>query len=124
MNFASRSIVVVVTFLAGCAGPQIDDLRSQSPNAQFQVNAPIECLYDKGVEHASSYLGMSEPKFSWYIDSNRKYAWFRQPLTLVELRSIGPSSTEVRRSQTSSADALGQGGDLLAYLSSGQCSSK
>jgi hypothetical protein len=122
MRSATLSITLVSALLSACAVPQTSELRSQPANAQLQVNASIECLYNKGVERVSSYSGMSEPRFTWYMDATRTSAWFRQPLTLVELRSLSPGITEVRRSQTSSASAFGQGNDLLAFLQSNPCS--
>ncbi len=121
MSFIRQIFILLTAALIGCTTPQIDEPRSLPSNAQFQINASIGCLYSMGVEHVSSYVGVSEPRFSWYIDSDRKYAWFRQPLTLVELRSLAPDLTEVRRSQTSSAIAFGQGNTLIAYLQSNPC---
>lgn len=115
------SLALTCVVLTACSTPQIHELRSQAANTEFQVRAPIACLYDKGVEYASSYIGMSEPKFTWHIDANQKSAWFRQPLTLIELRTLGPELTEVRRSQTASAGALGQGSNLLAHFKSNPC---
>ena len=79
------------------------------------------CIYSQGVEHVSSYIGASEPSFTWFISENKQYAWFRQPLTLVELQSLGGSATEVRRKQTSSALFLGQGDQLLEFIKDHPC---
>lgn len=111
----------ISTLISACAVPRIQELRSIPPNEQFIIQAPIECLYDKGVEHVSSYIGMTEPKFTWYFDQNHKYAWFRQPLTLVELEAKTDNVTEVRRSQTSSAHSFGQGDQLIEFLKSDPC---
>ena len=107
--------------LASCSIPQIQDLRSLPPNAQFQVDGAPSCIYSQGVEHVSSYIGASEPSFTWFISENKQYAWFRQPLTLVELQSLGGSATEVRRKQTSSARVLGQGDQLLEFIKDHPC---
>jgi hypothetical protein len=71
--------VLLPALLSGCAIPQIDELRSMPPNAQFVVPVPLICLYNSGVEHVSSYIGMTEPRFTWYLDATQRYAWFRQP---------------------------------------------
>ena len=107
--------------ISACAVPRIQELRSIPPNEKFIIQAPIGCLYYKGVEHVSSYIGMTEPKFTWYFDQNHKYAWFRQPLTLVELKAKTDNVTEVRRSQTSSAHSFGQGNQLIEFLKSNPC---
>jgi hypothetical protein len=124
VKLAATVFLVLAALIVGCAIPQIEELRSVPVNAQFIVNAPVDCLYDKGVGHVSSYIGMSEPKFTWYTDASRKYAWFRQPLTLIEIRAVNEGSTDVRRSQTPSAASFGQGNELLAYLKSNPCSPK
>lgn len=113
--------VVVQLLFAGCATPQIGDLRTMPPNANFVVRADVGCLYQAGVEHASSYLGQTEPKFVWHKDASGQAAWFRQPLTLIDLRAVAVGATDVRRHQTSSAAALGQGDDLLAFLRANPC---
>lgn len=105
----------------GCATPQIGELKAISPNEEFIVYASLDCLYDKGVEHVSSYIGMSEPRFTWYVNSSYSYGWFRQPLTLVELRAKSENSTQIRRSQTVSASAFGQGDDLIKFLKDNPC---
>lgn len=110
--------------LAGCAAPQIGELRATPPTDEITVSAPLPCLYEKGAERVYSYLGMTEPKFQGYINSTGTDAWFRQPLTLVELHAKAPAETVVRRRQTPSAAALGQAGDLMQYLSKNPCSEK
>ena len=112
---------VLLLLVSACATPQIQELRSTPSNEQFTVHAPLECLYGKGVEHVSSYIGMIEPKFTWYLAPNRQYAWFRQPLTLIELETKPNNFTEVRRSQTPSAQFSGQGDDLIEFLKSNPC---
>lgn len=107
--------------MSACAIPQIQELRSTPPNERFTVLAPLECLQGKGVEHVSSYIGLSEPRFTWNLDSNRQYAWFRQPLTLVELKAKPNNVTEVSRSQTPSAKNFGQGDELIKFLKSNPC---
>ena len=99
MRFYVLSFVLIVA-MTGCATPQVSELRAIYPNEEFTVPAPLDCLYDKGVEHVSTYIGMSELRFTWYVNSNYSYGWFRQPLTLVELQAKSESVTEVRRSQT------------------------
>lgn len=110
--------------MSACAIPQIQDLRSTPPNERFTVQAPLQCLYDKGVGHVSSYIGMTEPRFTWYLDSDRQYAWFRQPLTLIELKTTPNNITEVSRSQTPSAQSFGQGDELIKFLKSNPCGGK
>jgi hypothetical protein len=112
---------VVFASLTACAIPKIQELRSTPPNERFAVQAPLGCLYDKGVEHVSSYIGMTEPKFTWYFDPSRHYAWFRQPLTLVELEAKSSHVTEVRRAQTPSAQSFGQGDELVKFLKANPC---
>ena len=114
-------VFVISVFMSSCAVPQIQDLRSIPPNKRFVVHAPLGCLYNQGVEHVSSYLGMNEPKFSWYLALDHQYAWFRQPLTLIELKAKSDRVTEVRRSQTPSAQGFGQGDDLIEFLKSNPC---
>lgn len=114
-------IFVLMVAITGCATPQLSELKAISPNEEFIVQAPLNCLYDKGVEHVSSYIGMAEPQFTWYVNSNYSYAWFRQPLTLVELQAKSERATQVRRSQTASAEAFGQGNDLIEFLKANPC---
>ncbi|CAD6559525.1 hypothetical protein ACFQ3P_32665 [Paraburkholderia sabiae] len=106
--------------LTGCAMTQ-EELADTQPNARFVVAADYRCLYEKGAEKAASSLGMTEPKMSGYINSTGDYAWFRQPLTLIRLKSVGDHETEVTRQQHGSAAALGQGSDMLAYLRQNPC---
>lgn len=108
--------------MAGCAAPQISELRAIPPTDQIVITATLPCLYEKGVERVSSYLGMSEPKFQSYANGSGTEAWFRQPLTLVELRATAPNETTIFRRQTTSAAAFGQADDLMAYLSKNPCS--
>lgn len=117
----NRSGVACVVILAGCAAPQISELRATAPVDQFTVSAPVPCLYEQAVEHVSSYLGLSEPKFQTYINGTGTEAWLRQPLTLIELKAAGSTTTVVSRRQTSSAHALGQADDLMAFLSGNPC---
>jgi len=126
MNILRRNFlyISVAAMLSGCSIPQIDDLRSLSPNTKFQVTGTTFCIYTKSVEHVSSYIGMSEPKFTWFISDDKRHAWFRQPLTLVELKSSSDQTTEVLRKQTSSAQAFGQGDDLLAFIKNNPCDKK
>lgn len=112
---------VLLVAVTGCATPQINELKAIPPNEEFIVYAPLDCLYDKSVEHVSSYIGMSEPRFTWYVNSSYSYGWFRQPLTLVELQAKSEYATQVRRSQTVSASVLGQGNDLIKFLKANPC---
>lgn len=116
----SVALLLVLSAVTGCAMTQ-QELAHEQPNAKFVVTAEFGCLYEKGAERAASSLGMSEPKMSGYISSNGGYAWFRQPLTLIMLRSKGAGSTEITRQQHGSAAVLGQGEDMLAYLKSNPC---
>ena len=113
--------VLGTLLVTSCAIPKIDELRSMPSNEQFTVNASMECLYNKGVEHVSSYIGMNEPKFTWYTDSSHRYSWFRQPLTLIEMKAKGDNEIVVERFQTSSAESFGQGNDLVEYLKLNPC---
>lgn len=108
----------------GCSLPDIDDLRGRPPNDSFVVAAPVECLYTAGVERVSAYIGMTEPKFVWHMDAVGTAAWFRQPLTIIDLRAASATTTEVRRHQRASAAALGQGDDLLSFLRSNPCAKR
>lgn len=118
----SRVLIAIgAAQLVGCAIPQIDDLRRMQPNANLVVRAEIGCLFQKGVEHASSYIGQTEPRFVWHKDETGASAWFRQPLTLIDLRSRDVGATEIRRYQTSSAATFGQGDDLLEFLQANPC---
>lgn len=69
-------------------------------------------------------MGYSEPKFKWFIDQDKSYAWFLQPLTLIELYKKGLNITEVKRKQTYAASTFGQGDDLLTFLKSNPCKLK
>lgn len=113
--------LVACISLSGCSIPQIEDLRTLPHNSKFQVTGSLDCVYGKGVEQVSSYIGMSEPKFTWFISEGKQYAWFRQPLTIVELRTVGVNVTEVQRKQTPSAEIFGQGNDLLIYFKTNPC---
>lgn len=106
--------------ITGCAMTQ-DELAKTQPNAQFIVAADYRCLYEKGAEKAASSLGMAEPKMSRYINVSGGYAWFRQPLTLIRIQSVGDHQTEVTRQQHGSAAVLGQGNDMLNYLRNNPC---
>ena len=118
----ARSLTYLfLAIVSGCSIPQVQDLRAMPPNERFIIQAPLACLYDRGVEHVSSYIGMNEPRFTWYTDSKNQYAWFRQPLTLVELEKKSNLTTEVRRSQTSSASSFGQANELIEFLKANPC---
>lgn len=111
---------ILFALMSGCATPQYSELRAGTPNEDFLVSAMLTCLYEKSVEHVSSYIGINEPKFSWFRAADGEYAWFRQPLTLIELKSKS-IATEVVRYQTLSAEALGQGNELIKFLKSNPC---
>jgi hypothetical protein len=64
---------------------------------------------------------MVEPKMTGFINGSGGYAWFRQPLTLIRLQSLGDHSTKVTRQQHGSAEALGQGSDMLVFLKGNPC---
>jgi hypothetical protein len=122
MNLRCLLLIAIVPIVGSCVTvPQLDELRSQPPNSAFIVNANLDCLYEKSVEHVSSYLGTSEPRFTWYIDASRRTAWFRQPLTLVEYAAASATTTQVRRYQTTSAAAFGQGNALLSFAQGNPC---
>jgi hypothetical protein len=106
--------------ITGCAMTQ-QELLDVQPNAHFVVPADYRCLYEKGSEKAASSLGLTEPKMNGYINATGGYAWFRQPLTLIRLKSLGDHETEVTRQQHGSAAALGQGSDMLAFLRENPC---
>jgi hypothetical protein len=113
-------LAAMVASLTGCAA-QMDDLRARDANESFVVKAPLECLYEKGVEHATGMLGMSEPRFTMFINQQAGNAWFRQPLTLVELKRVSADSTVVSRRQTGSAEAFGQANDLMDFFQKNPC---
>jgi hypothetical protein len=117
------TVTAVAAGIAGCAAPQISELRSMQPNADFVTPGTVDCLFQAGVEHVSSYLGQTEPRFVWQKEASGDSAWFRQPLTLIELRPQSSASTQVRRFQTPTAEALGQGNELLAFLRASPCKS-
>jgi len=81
----------------------------------------MDCLYEKAVEQITSRVWMSEPKPDGYINQQRGYAWFRQPLTIVSLKTDGPTSTRITRQQTPSANTFGQGDYLMDFLASNPC---
>jgi hypothetical protein len=110
----------VIFAVVGCAMTQ-EELANEQPNAQYIVAADFRCLYEKGAEKAASSLGMTEPKMTGFINSGGGYAWFRQPLTLIRLQSVGERSTLVTRQQHGSAAALRQGSDMLTYLKGNPC---
>lgn len=39
---------VLTALTSACAVPQIGELRATAPSAQFIVQAPLDCLFDKG----------------------------------------------------------------------------
>lgn len=90
-------------------------------HTEFQVTGSLECTYSRGVEHVTSRIYMAEPAPSAFFDRQKQVAWFRQPLTLVELRQAGPGVVQVRRTRTSSAALGDQGGELLEFLKSHAC---
>ncbi|MEZ2310771.1 hypothetical protein AB6809_29425 [Paraburkholderia sp. RCC_158] len=101
----------------------MEDLRATGANETFTVAAPLSCLYEKGVEHTAGANSFSEPPFTSFINRTGDSAWFRQPLTLVELKQVSANETAVDRRQTGSASAFGQANDLLHYLKSNPCAS-
>ncbi|WP_124094742.1 hypothetical protein [Burkholderia gladioli] len=113
-------IVLLAFGIAGCAMNQ-EELAKLQPNANFIVAADYRCLYERGSEKAASSLGMTEPKMSGFINVSGGYAWFRQPLTLINLKSVGEHETEVTRYQPGSAAVLGQGNDMLRFLREDPC---
>jgi hypothetical protein len=110
----------VVVTLMGCA-VSIDKLRARDPNESFIVQASLKCLYDRGVEHTSASSGTEEPRFTSSIDEPAGAAWFRQPLTLVELTRVSANATAIARHQTGSAEAVDQADDLMAFFQSNPC---
>jgi hypothetical protein len=122
MNITRLTAFAAAATVAACAYPELAELRSREPNASFTVEAPLACLYERGIQHASAY-GSSEPKFQWHMEPGGQVAWFRQPLTLIELRAVG-SRTEVRRSQTAGAAAVMQADRFLEFLRGNPCASQ
>lgn len=112
----AASLTVVLT---GCATPTLHELRKTEPNARFSIDAPIACLYDSSAEHVSSYLGMTEPRFTAHMGASGDYAWFRQPRTLIELQTTDGRRTQIQRSQSPSAE--GHGDALLEHLQENPC---
>lgn len=116
-----RYSLVILMALSGCAIPAIKELQTLKPNVQFiAANASIECMYRIGVEHVSGYLGVSEPRFQWFYNHSTNSAWFRQPLTLIEITAID-GGVMISRSQTDSVAALGHGDDLLTFFRLNSC---
>lgn len=115
--------LLAAAIAAGCAMPTTQELRDTVPTAAFEVAAPLKCLYSKAVEHASAY-SLTEPPFTWFYNEDQARAWFRQPLTLVELRGTAMGTTYVKRQQTADARALGQADDLVAFLRSNPCTTR
>jgi len=111
---------VMVASLSGCTVP-IDELRARDPNESFIVQAPLKCLYDKGVEHTAASSDTTEPRFTSSLDQPAGAAWFRQPLTLVELSRVSDNATAITRHQTGSAEAVSQADDLMAFFQSNPC---
>lgn len=120
MKIHHAPALAIAASVAACAYPELGDLRARAPNASFVVEAPIGCLYERGVEHVSAY-GTSEPKFQWHMEADRRGAWFRQPLTLVELRFVSEGRTEVRRMQTAGSEAVGQAERFIGFLRGNPC---
>jgi hypothetical protein len=106
--------------LVACA-PSIQELMSIPPGEEFKVNANYLCLYTKAVEHVSSYLGWTEPKFQYHIDHNSKKGWLRQPLTLVEIYYLTENSSLIKVHRTISSQAFNQASELVTYLKSNPC---
>jgi hypothetical protein len=47
--------LLLIPLLVGCAVPTTSDLRKAEAATTVTVNAPLGCLYDAGVEQASSF---------------------------------------------------------------------
>lgn len=115
--------VGMAIIFSACA-PTIQELRSTAPIAHFNIKASYECLYNKGVEHVTSQLPLMEPRFDYHIDSAGGVAWFRQPLTIIEIRRMSDKESSITLQQTPSAEAFGQGQKLIQFLKSNPCSSE
>src|SRR5260370_34290494 len=94
----------MVASLSGCTVP-IDELRARDPNESFIVQAPLKCLYDKGIEHTAASSDATEPGFTSSLDQPAGAAWFRQPLTLVELSRMSDNASAITRHPKGSTEA-------------------
>ena len=113
--------LIAAIALTGCVSyPQYEELKATSSNKTITVQAPLACLYQKGLEHVASRSNATEPVPTSYINESQGYAWFRQPLTLVMLTTKG-DSTEVSRHQTGSGQLFGQGNNLIDFLAGNPC---
>jgi hypothetical protein len=110
-----------MVLLSGCSAPKIAEMRGMESNVSFTVAAPLECLYQQGVERTAGGLNMTEPPFTAFINAQAGTAFFRQPLTLVELKRTPSGETDITRRQTSSAALFGQANDLVAFLKTNPC---
>lgn len=108
--------------LSGCVtAPSYESIQKLPVNRAQLVQAPIDCLFGKGVEMVTSRIWMGEPKPDAYLDQRQGYGWFRQPLTILMLKAEGSNVTRVTRQQTPSATAFGQGDYLIDFFAGNPC---
>jgi hypothetical protein len=111
--------------LGGCVtAPSYEDIQKLPANRVELVEAPIDCLFEKGVQTVTSKIWMGEPKPDGYLNQKQGYGWFRQPLTILMLKAEGANTTRITRQQTPSAAGFGQGEYLMEYFASNPCMQK
>ena len=122
MNPIKVLVPLAILSLSGCiTAPSYDEIQRLPVNRTELVQAPLDCLFERGVEQVTSKVWMGEPKPDGYFNQKRGYAWFRQPLTILLLKPEGPSTTSITRQQTPSAAGFGQGDFLMDYFASNPC---
>ncbi|WP_313065434.1 hypothetical protein [Achromobacter animicus] len=111
--------------LSGCVtAPSYEEIQRLPINRTELVHAPLDCLFEKGVQTVTSRVWMSEPKPDGYLNQKQGYGWFRQPLTILMLKAEGANTTRITRQQTTSAAGFGQGEYLMQYFASNPCIQK
>lgn len=122
MNLIKVLVPPAILSFSGCiTAPSYEDIQRLPVNRSELVRAPLDCLFEKGLEKVTSKIWLGEPKPDGYLNQKQGDGWFRQPLTILMLKTEGANATRVTRQQTPSAAGFGQGDYLMDYFASNPC---
>jgi hypothetical protein len=108
--------------LSACAPTflTLGEMRALPAKDELSVAARSDCLFDRGMDFIASRAWLWEPRFTAHMETDGARAWFRQPLTLIEIERVSTHESIVRRTQTEGTPEY-HGRSLLIYLSGNPC---
>lgn len=120
--------MVIVLFTSCTSTATMKELENKEPQEQIKIDANYRCLYVQGVEYISELYPSPkgffdldvDPPFTFFIDDQKKLAWFKKPHTLVKIEYLDDETSLVTKTSIMHGDTW-QADQLVHFLSHNPC---